>query len=61
MDKLDVNGPGAHPLYKYMRECQPTSVGGGSRVPNGSSAIEWYLPSSSFSLCFPTKLQITGW
>lgn len=41
MDKLEVNGPNAHPMYKYFRECQPKSVGGGSRVPDGSSAIEW--------------------
>jgi hypothetical protein len=44
MDKVDVNGANAHPLYKYLRERQPTSVGGGSRVPTGSSAVEWYVP-----------------
>lgn len=41
MDKLEVNGPNAHPMYKFLREREPKSVGGGSRVPNGSSAIEW--------------------
>lgn len=41
MDKLLVNGEGAHPLYKYLRSVQPTSVPRNSRSPAGSSAIEW--------------------
>ena len=70
MDKLEVNGPNAHPMYKYFRECQPKSVGGGSRVPDGSSAIEWYVPSvhltepllvscSSSCLCLPAHYCVS--
>ena len=41
MDKLLVNGEGAHPLYRYLRGAQPTSVPRNSRSPAGSNAIEW--------------------
>ena len=37
MDKILVNGDGAHPLYQYLRAEQPTSVPRG----NGFAAIEW--------------------
>jgi glutathione peroxidase-family protein len=42
MDKLLVNGPDAHPLYKFLKERQPVSVPQSSRTPPGSNAIEWY-------------------
>lgn len=39
-DKIDVNGPGAHPLYKYLRAQQPVSMPGDPKR-GGSGAIEW--------------------
>ena len=44
MDKLDVNGNNAHPLYQFLREQQPVSVPASSRGPPGSSSIEWCVP-----------------
>jgi glutathione peroxidase-family protein len=41
MDKLDVNGDRAHPLYRYLRRQQPKSVPKTARTPPGSLAIEW--------------------
>eukprot|EP01025_Chloroclados_australasicus_P025957 TRINITY_DN25809_c0_g1_i1.p1 TRINITY_DN25809_c0_g1~~TRINITY_DN25809_c0_g1_i1.p1 ORF type:complete len:143 (+),score=13.99 TRINITY_DN25809_c0_g1_i1:362-790(+) len=41
MDILEVNGPNADPLYKYLREQLPASVPRNSRTPAGSNAIEW--------------------
>lgn len=44
-DKIEVNGPGAHPLYHWLRERQPFSVPYSSRsapLPNqAGGAIEW--------------------
>lgn len=43
-DKLEVNGPGAHPLYQFLRQQQPASAPGQARpVPGGGGpgAIEW--------------------
>jgi glutathione peroxidase-family protein len=43
-DKLEVNGPGAHPLYQFLRQQQPLSAPGQARpVPGGGGpgAIEW--------------------
>jgi glutathione peroxidase-family protein len=43
-DKLEVNGPGAHPLYQFLRQQQPVSAPGQARpVPGGGGpgAIEW--------------------
>lgn len=40
-DKIDVNGPGAHPLYKYMRSVQPTSLPGRGPAVGEKGAIEW--------------------
>eukprot|EP00878_Enallax_costatus_P036590 GHUV01041106.1.p1 GENE.GHUV01041106.1~~GHUV01041106.1.p1 ORF type:complete len:202 (+),score=53.06 GHUV01041106.1:197-802(+) len=42
-DKIEVNGPNAHPLYKFMRQQQPVSSPGAARpVPRGGpGAIEW--------------------
>ncbi|WIA14813.1 hypothetical protein OEZ85_003295 [Tetradesmus obliquus] len=43
-DKLEVNGPGAHPLYQFLRQQQPASAPGQARqVPGagGPGAIEW--------------------
>jgi len=39
-DKIDVNGPDAHPLYKFLRTAQPLSYPGGT---NGGKEgrIEW--------------------
>lgn len=42
MDKINVNGPEAHPLYQFLRSRQPQSLPRGNRSPAGSSAIEWY-------------------
>jgi glutathione peroxidase-family protein len=41
MDKLDVNGDNAHPLYKFLRKQQPVSVPRTKRTAPGSSAVEW--------------------
>ena len=46
MDKLDVNGEDAHPLYKYLKYAQPVSQPGskgpGFGNPFGDAgAIEW--------------------
>jgi len=39
-DKIDVNGPDAHPLYKYLKKAQPISAPGSLPTrPNGD--IEW--------------------
>lgn len=43
-DKLDVNGPTAHSLYRFLRAQQPASAPGAARpVPGGggAGAIEW--------------------
>ena len=40
MDKLEVNGEGAHPLYRFLRAQQPVSTPN-TRNAGGSSAIEW--------------------
>jgi len=42
-DKIEVNGLGAHPLYKYLKRQQPASSpkGGYSRRTNEIGAIEW--------------------
>lgn len=39
-DKIDVNGPGAHPLYAFLRCKQPLSFPGG-RNGGRDGAIEW--------------------
>jgi len=39
-DKIDVNGPTAHPLYKYLRSKQPRSLPSSYSRPGGDS-IEW--------------------
>lgn len=39
-DKIDVNGPQAHPLYKYLRTAQPVSAPSG-RPAGRDGAIEW--------------------
>lgn len=43
-DKIDVNGPNAHPLYRLLRTQQPASVPGDTR-PKAfviePGAIEW--------------------
>ncbi len=39
-DKIDVNGPSAHPLYNYLKQEQPVSVPGDVRS-RGSGTIEW--------------------
>jgi len=46
MDKLDVNGEDAHPLYKYLKTAQPVSQPGSKGPGFGSpfgdaGAIEW--------------------
>lgn len=41
MDKIDVNGDDAHPLYQFLRSVQPRSVPATSRTPAGSNRIEW--------------------
>lgn len=42
MDKIEVNGPGAHPLYRYMRERQPLSLPSSYAPPPGEAGrIEW--------------------
>ena len=44
MDKVDVNGEEAHPLYKYLRASQPVSLPSsqGTLNPFGEpGAIEW--------------------
>ncbi|GIL80276.1 hypothetical protein Vretimale_17451 [Volvox reticuliferus] len=39
-DKIDVNGPDAHPLYKFLKARQPVSTPSDVRTrPNGD--IEW--------------------
>jgi len=42
-DKIDVNGPSAHPIYQFLRQQQPVSAPGAARpVPGGGpGAIEW--------------------
>lgn len=42
-DKIDVNGPNAHPIYQLLRAQQPVSAPGAARpVPGGGpGAIEW--------------------
>jgi len=42
-DKIDVNGPSAHPLYQFLKQEQPVSAPGAARpVPGGGpGAIEW--------------------
>ena len=45
LDKLDVNGSTAHPLYQFLRREQPVSVPRTGRTPPGSSAIEWCAPT----------------
>ena len=34
--KIDVNGPGAHPLYRFLRRSKPGIFG-----PMGSGSIKW--------------------
>lgn len=40
-DKIDVNGAGAHPLYKYMKSVQPLSLPGSGSPSGGKGDIEW--------------------
>lgn len=41
-DKLIVNGPDAHPMYKYMRNQQPISLPSSNPPPPGEKGrIEW--------------------
>jgi len=40
-DKIDVNGANAHPLYKFMRERQPTSLPGAGTRSIRAGEIEW--------------------
>lgn len=35
MDHMLVNGPDAHPLYRYLKAAQPTSTPGGTAAPGG--------------------------
>lgn len=53
MDKLNVNGPDAHPLYPFLRSRQPQSLPRGSRSPSGSSSIEWcgFMHNESTAVC----------
>jgi glutathione peroxidase len=43
MDKIEVNGPNAHPIYKMLKEQQPLSLPGSSGPPPGGEKgrIEW--------------------
>eukprot|EP00884_Botryococcus_braunii_P008151 jgi/Botrbrau1/17337/Bobra.0015s0083.1 len=42
MDKIEVNGAGAHPLYRYMKAQQPVSLPSSSSPPPGElGRIEW--------------------
>lgn len=42
MDKLEVNGPDAHPLYKFLRAGKPLSLPSSSAPPPGERGrIEW--------------------
>lgn len=38
-DKIDVNGPKAHPLYQFLRSRQPASAPSDRPRPNGE--LEW--------------------
>lgn len=40
-DKIEVNGPGAHPLYKYLRAQQPQSLPKGGTRPLRQGELEW--------------------
>lgn len=42
-DKLEVNGPGAHPLYKFLKQQQPASRPGQPYPAPGAEpgALEW--------------------
>lgn len=40
-DKIDVNGSSTHPLYRYMRSVQPTSLPRTAATVGEKGAIEW--------------------
>lgn len=41
-DKVEINGGGAHPLYKYLRSKQPQSKGIPSNpFGSGEGNLEW--------------------
>mmetsp|Transcript_18351 Transcript_18351/g.51783 ORF Transcript_18351/g.51783 Transcript_18351/m.51783 type:complete len:113 (-) Transcript_18351:217-555(-) len=41
MDKLEVNGPGADPAYKFLKEQQPVSTPSDVRSRPGKGELEW--------------------
>lgn len=40
-DKIEVNGPGAHPLYKYLRQQVPVSIPSADGRGRPEGALEW--------------------
>ncbi|CAD7696778.1 unnamed protein product [Ostreobium quekettii] len=40
-DKIEVNGDSPHPLYRYMKAVQPTSLPGGPSSFGKKGEIEW--------------------
>lgn len=40
MDEIEVNGPNAHPIYKFLKQRQPVSLPSTYKSPTGAE-IEW--------------------